>query len=164
MGLYDLGSCACLFGFGRATTVAWKQDVKNEHSQAVVVALWRMTNSGWMLSRPGALPDFNFLVAASRSSTVESDDRLALAVAALESEVTSRDVQRAKSLSASEKGPLFSSCEAIAFAVTGHLECVVLLPDSLFMVCHALRLECVKVHRLHYLSPPGPGYFIQLMQ
>ena len=59
-----------------------------------------------MLSRPGALPDFNFLMAASSSSTVKSDDRLASAVAALES--------------------------------------VVLLPVSLFMVCHALRLECVK--------------------
>ena len=97
-----------------------------------------------MLSRPGALPDFNFLMAASSSSTVKSDDRLASAVAALESEMTSRDVPRAKSLSASGKRPLFRSCEAIAFAVTGHLECVVLLPVSLFMVCHALRLECVK--------------------
>ena len=89
-----------------------------------------------MLSRPGALPDFNFVMAASSSSTVKSDDRLASAVAALESEVNSRDVQRAKSLSVSGKRPLF--------AVTGHLECVVLLPISLFMVCHALRLECVK--------------------
>ena len=97
-----------------------------------------------MLSRPGALPDFNFLMAASSYSTVKSDDRLASAVAALESEVTSRDVQRAKSLSASGKRPLFRSCEAIAFAVTGHLECIVLLPVSLFMVCQALRLECVK--------------------
>ena len=132
MGMYDLESCAGLFGFGRATTVARhhvfgsldlrKHDVKNEHSQAVVFALWRMTNSGWMLSRPGALPDFNFLMAASSSSTVMSDDRLASAVADLESEVTSRDVQHAKSLSASGKRPLFRSCEAIAFAVTGHLE------------------------------------------
>ena len=97
-----------------------------------------------MLSRPGALPDFTFLMAASSSSTVKSDDRLAVAVAAPESEVTSRDVQRAKSLSASVKRPLFSSCEAIAFAVSGHPECGVLLPVSLFMVCHALRLECVK--------------------
>ena len=48
------------------------------------------------------------------SSTVKSDDRLVSAVAALESEVTSRDVQRAKSLSASGKRPLFRSCEAIA--------------------------------------------------
>ena len=102
------------------------------------------TNSGWMLSRPGALPDFNVLMAASSSSTVKSDDRLASAVAALEGEVTSHDVQRAKSLSASGKRPLFISCEAIAFAVTGHLECVVLLPVGFYMVCHALRLECVK--------------------
>ena len=94
MGLYDLGSCAGLFGFGSATTVARRQvfgsldlrkhDVRNEHSQAVVFALWWMTNSGWMLSRPGALPDFNFLMAASSSSTVKSDDRLVSAVAALE--------------------------------------------------------------------------------
>ena len=73
-----------------------------------------------MLSRPGALPDFNLLLAASSASTVKSDDRLASAVAALESEVTSLDVQRAKALSASGKRPIFRSCEAIAFAVTGH--------------------------------------------
>ena len=98
-----------------------------------------------MLSRPGALSGFNFLMAASSSSNVKSDDRLTSAVAVLESEVTSRNVQRAKSLSASGKLPLFRSCEAMALAVTGHLECVVVLrPVSLFMVCHALRLECVK--------------------
>ena len=34
--------------------------------------------------------------------------------------------------------------EAIAFAVIGHPKCVVFLPVSLFMICHALRLECVK--------------------
>ena len=93
-----------------------------------------------MLSTSGALPDFNFLMAASSSSTVKSDDRLASAVAALESKVTSRDVQRAKSLSSYGKRPLFRSCEAMAFAVTGHLECVVLLPVNLFMVCHVLGL------------------------
>ena len=91
-----------------------------------------------MLSRPGALPDFNLLMAASSSSIAKLDDRLASAVAALESEVTSRDVQCAKSLPASGKRPLFRTCEATAFAVTGHLECVVLLPVSLCMVCHAL--------------------------
>ena len=101
-----------------------------------------------MLSRPGALPDFTFLMAASSYSTVKSDDRLASAVAAPKCEVTSRDVQRAKSLSASGKRPLFSSCEAIAFAVTGHLECVVLvygLPRLATLMC--------EVHRLHNLSP-----------
>ena len=106
-----------------------------------------MTKSGWTLSRPGALSDFDILMAASSSSTVKSDDRLASAVAALESEVTSRDVQRAKFLSASGKRPLFRSCAELAFAVTGHMECVVLLPVSLFIVC---------------LSPRGPAYFIQL--
>ena len=50
MSLYDLGSFAGLLGFGRATTVARRQvfvsldlrkhDVKNEHSQVVVYALW----------------------------------------------------------------------------------------------------------------------------
>ena len=54
-----------------------------------------MNDELWVVvSRPGALPDFNFLMAASSYSTVESDDRLASAVAALESEVTLRDVQR----------------------------------------------------------------------
>ena len=64
----------------------------------------------------------------------------------LESEMTSRDVQRAKSLSASGKRPLFRSCEAIAFAVTGHLECVVLLPVSLFRVCHAENARKTATH------------------
>ena len=77
------------------------------------------------MSRPDALPDFIFLMAASSTSTVKSDDRLASAVAALESEVTSRDVQRAKSLSASGTSSLFRSCDAMAFAVTGDLACVV---------------------------------------
>ena len=59
-----------------------------------------------MLSRPGALPDFNFLMAASSSSTVKSDDRLASAVAALERELSSRDVQRAKVSVCTWKCPL----------------------------------------------------------
>ena len=149
MGLYDLGSCSGLFGFGRATALARRQvfgsldlrkhDVRNEHSQAFVFATWRITNSGWILSRPDALPDFNFLMAASSSSTVKSDDRLASAVAALESEVTSCGVQRAKSLCASGKRPLFTSCEAVAFAVPYWTPRV--RRDS---SCHALRLQCVK--------------------
>ena len=36
--------------------------------------------------------------------------------------------------------PIFRSCEAIAFEVTGH----VLPPVSLFVVCHILQLECDK--------------------
>ena len=55
----------------------------NEHSQVVVFTLWWMTNSGWMLSRLGALPDFNVLMVALSYSTVNSDDTLASAVAAL---------------------------------------------------------------------------------
>ena len=105
-------------------------------------------------------PTSNFLMATSSYSTVKSDDRLASAVAALESEVTSRDVQRAKSLSASGTRSFFRSCDAMAFAVIGDLACVVLLRVILFMVCFALRLE---VHRLHNLSPTGPAYFIQRM-
>ena len=66
-----------------------------------------------MLSGPGALLDLNFLVAASSYSTVKSVDMLASAVAALESEVTSREVHRTKYMSASEKRPLFRSCEAM---------------------------------------------------
>ena len=101
-----------------------------------------MTNSGLLLSCPGALPHFNFLMDAYGSSTVKSHDMLTSAVAALENEVTSCDVQRAKSLSAYGKRPLFRSCKTMVCAVTRHLECVVLV--SLFMVYHALRLECVK--------------------
>ena len=83
----------------------------NEELWVDVIASWCFT-------------DINFLMTASSCSTVKSDDRLASAEAALESEVTSRDVQRAKSLTAFGKRPLYRSCEAIAFAVTGHLECV----------------------------------------
>ena len=83
-------------------------------------------------------------MAASRSSSVKLDDRVASAVAAQFSEVTSRDVHRAKSLSASGKRPSFRSREAMESAVIVHLEFVVLLPVSLFMICHALLLEYVK--------------------
>ena len=79
-----------------------------------------------MLSHHGPSPDFNLLMSASSYYTVKSNDRLASTVAAL--------VQRAKSLSASGKGPLFRSCESLSFAVTGQLECVVLLSVRLFMV------------------------------
>ena len=71
-------------------------------------------------------------------STVKSHDWMASALTALEIEVTSRDVQREESLSASGKHPLFRSCEATAFADTAQTECVVSLTVSLFMVCHAL--------------------------
>ena len=88
-------------------------------------------------------PTSTFVMTSSRSSTVNSDDRLASAVAALEREVTSRDVQRVKSSVCIWEASVIQKLR-VAFAVTGHLECVVLLPVSLFMVCHALRLECVK--------------------
>ena len=95
-GLFDSASFAGLFGFGRATTVVRRQvfgslnlrkhDVKNEHRHACsCLCALVMTNSRWMLSRPGALPYFNFLMAASSYSTVKSHDWLASAVAALES-------------------------------------------------------------------------------
>ena len=43
MGLYDLGSCAGLFGFERATTVDLQERGSSEtrrEEQAVVFALW----------------------------------------------------------------------------------------------------------------------------
>ena len=82
-----------------------------------------MTNSGWRFSRSGALPDFNFLMAASSSSTVKSDDRLVSAVATLDSEVTSRGVQRAKSLSASGKRPLFRNCFCLSACLWSAAPC-----------------------------------------
>ena len=57
-----------------------------------------------------ALLDFNVLITASSSSTVKSNDGLASAAANLESEVTSRDVKHAKSLSASIIQKLRSDC------------------------------------------------------
>ena len=94
---------------------------------------------------PLGLHDFHFWMAASTSFAVKQQGRLVSAVAVLESEVTSGDLHRAKYLPASGKRPLFISCEAMEFADTGHVERVVLLHVSLFMVCHALRLECVNV-------------------
>ena len=69
-----------------------------------------------MLSRPSALPDINCLMVTSSSYTVKSDDRLASAVAALESEVTSCGVQRAKSLGSVRYSEV---AKAMALAVTG---------------------------------------------
>ncbi|CAL8406523.1 unnamed protein product [Arctogadus glacialis] len=117
---------------------------KKAHSQADVISLWWITNSGWMLSEPGALPCLSLAIASLSSAGVKSPDRLALTLAALERLDTSWDVERANSLSASGKRPFFRSWAAMAFAVTGHLGGGVLLPESWFMVCHALRLEWVK--------------------
>ncbi|KAI4820630.1 hypothetical protein KUCAC02_028602 [Chaenocephalus aceratus] len=103
-----------------------------------------MTNSGWMLSRPGDLPDLSLLMASLSSSAVNSPERLESTLAAPEMQDTSRDVSRAKALSASGKRPFFRSWDAMAFAVTGQLWGVVFLPVSWLMVCHALRLEWVK--------------------
>ena len=115
--------------------------MKNEHSQAIFCAL--VNDELWV--DVIALPDFNFLMAASSYSTVKSDDRLASAVAALESEVTSRDVQRANSLSLSAYGkrPLFRSCAAMSFAVIGHVDCVVLLHVSLFMIIVVIAITTI---------------------
>ncbi|KAI9529551.1 hypothetical protein NQZ68_011261 [Dissostichus eleginoides] len=154
MGLYDLGSSVGLFGFGRAMTEARRQvfgsfdlrkhDEKNAQSQPDVVVLWWVTNSGWMLSRPGDLPGLNLLMASLSSSAVKSPERLESTLSAPKMEDTSRDVSRAKSLSASGKRPFFRSWDAMASAVTGHLGGVVFLPVSWLMVCHSLRLEWVK--------------------
>ncbi|KAI9523059.1 hypothetical protein NQZ68_031919 [Dissostichus eleginoides] len=145
MGLYDLGSSAGLFGFGRAMTEARRQhDEKNAQSQPDVVVLWWVTNSGWMLSRPGDLPGLSLLMASLSSSAVKSPERLESTLSAPKMEDTSRDVSRAKSLSASRKRPFFRSWDAMASAVTGHLGGVVFLPVNWLMVCHALRLEWVK--------------------
>ena len=121
-----------------------KHDEKNEHSQRDVLALWCMTNSGWILSRPGDLPGFSVLIAALSSAAVKSPERLASALAALERENTSHEVSRGKFLSESRKQPFFRSWEAMASAVTGHLRGMVFLPESRLMVCHAFRLEWVK--------------------
>ena len=101
-----------------------------------------------------ALSDFNFLMAVSSYSTVKSDDRLASAVAALQSEVTSREVQRANSLSESGKRPLFRRCAEIAFAVTGHLDCVVLLHVSLFMI-----IDVIAITTITFCFVQGQGYY-----
>ena len=55
---------------------------------------------------PDTVPDSNIAMALHIYSTVKSHDGLESAVAALESEVISLDVQRAKSLFASGKCPL----------------------------------------------------------
>ena len=73
-------------------------------------------------------------MAAPNSSIV----KLASGMAALESEVTSRDVQRATSVSASGKRPLFRSCDAMTFAVHFFLESVVLLSITGCQLVHGL--------------------------
>ena len=66
---------------------------KNAHSQADIISLWWITNSGCMLSGPGALPCLSLAIASLSSSGVKSPDRLALTLAALERLDTSRDVE-----------------------------------------------------------------------
>ena len=105
-----------------------------------------------MLFRPGVLPYINFLMAAPSSSIV----KLASGMAALESEVTSRDVQRATSVPASGKRPLFRSCEAMTFAVHFFLECVVLLSVTSCQLVHGLpRFATWMCEFLQQSSHPG---------
>ena len=69
--------------------------------------LWVDVVASWCFTR------LQLFDARSSSSTLKSHDMLASAVAALESEVTSRDVQCANSLSAYGNRPLLGNCVAI---------------------------------------------------
>ena len=49
-----------------------------------------------------------------------------------------------KSLSELAKRPFWSSCDAIALALTGHLSGLDAVPVRRLIVCLSFRLECVK--------------------
>ena len=98
-----------------------------------------------MLSGPGAFPCLRCLSAMVSSSYEKSLARSVSTLWARHKLVYSFDTCRANSRSWFGKRPFCTSCAAMELAVTGHFPFFnVDLPVSLFSVCHALRLECVK--------------------
>ena len=97
-----------------------------------------------MLSTPGALPTLSHLMANSVSHTVKSQVKLESHPWALRSSWALAKVALAKYLYLLRNRLLFSSCEAMEFAVIGHCVKFVDLPISFLMVCQAWQLKCVK--------------------
>ena len=100
--------------------------------------------SAWIPSTPGALPVFRRWMACSISCARKSMYRSESHPGALSSLWPLADVDLVKVLSALGNRPLLNSSDAMEFAVMGHRAGGVDLPVSLFRVCHARQLECVK--------------------
>ena len=104
---------------------------------------WCRMNSGWMLSGPGDFPDLSLRIADVISTSVKSLERSESADGALHRSRT-LVVCLEKVLSASGNRPLFVSCEAMASAVIGQIDGLLVRPVNLFRVCLARLLEWVK--------------------
>ena len=169
----DLGSCTRLFGFGMATTLARRQVfgsvalrkhyVKNEHSQAVVFALWWMTNFGWMLSRPGAFPDFNFVMTGRfKLFYCKVGRHVGIGGGCCRKR---GDFKRRPACEVSVciwEASVIQKLRVYWTATVRHTSAC--QPCQLVYVLAHLATWMCEVHRLHYLSSPGPAYFIQLVE
>ena len=154
MGRYPLGSSRGLLGFGRAITLArrhifgsfdqWRHTEQKTRSHSSSFGPWCRMNSGWMLSGPGDFPDLSLRIADVISTSVKSLERSESADGALHRSRTLDVVCLEKILSASGNRPLFVSCEAMASAVIGQIDGLLVRPVNLFRVCHARLLEWVK--------------------
>ena len=131
MGLWLLGSSLGLFGFGKAMTVALRQilgilhlskqvDIYG-HSHLVTASPACKRNTGWISSGPGALPAFIDFNASTSSSVVNGVDKFTSLLSTFHSSATSFPTCLEKSRSGLVKRPFWSSCDAIALALTGYL-------------------------------------------
>ena len=87
-------------------------------------------NSGWISSGPGALPAFIDLSAFTSSYVVNGIDMFTSLLTTFHSSATSFPTCLEKSRSGLVKRPFWSSCDAIALALTGHLSGV----DAILLV------------------------------
>ena len=98
-----------------------------------------------MLSGPGAFPCLRCLSAMVSYSYEKSRARSVSTLWARHRLVYSFDTCRVNSLTWFGKRPFCTSCVAMELAVTGHFPVFNFdVPVSLFSVCNALRLGCVK--------------------
>ena len=115
------------------------------HSHLVVASPVCKRNSGWISSGPGALPAFMDLSSSTSSSVVNGVDILTSLLSTFHSSATSFPTCLEKLQSGLVKRPFWSSCDAIALTLTGHLSGLdAILPVRRLIVCQAFRLECVK--------------------
>ena len=99
-----------------------------------------------MLSGPADLPGLVYWRAAVNSSGENSPEMLhSLDVVVLQRSAVSWRTAQEKSRFIPVYAPFFTTCAAIAFAVTGHVRGARSdLPVKLFKVLHAIRLVCEK--------------------
>ena len=121
-------------------------------------------NSGWISSGPGALPAFIDLSAFTSSYVVKGINMFTSLLTTFHSSATSFPTCLEKSRSGLVKRPFWSSCDAIALALTGNLSGV----DAV-STCGAVdsvpsfSAGVCEVNRFHCLNPTFLAFLIQAL-